>query len=280
MISSFIITFRETLEAALIVGIILAYLIKTKRKKYRRVVFLGIAAAILASIIGALLFNSLAGGFTGRAEEIFEGTAMLIAAILVTYMILWMLKHKHIAMELRQKVDSEIIEHHKAGIFFLVFISVFREGIETVIFLNAANLASTSESNLTGALLGIFTAIMLGYVMFVVGKRIDLKAFFNVTGVILILFAAGLTAHGVHEFQEAGIIPVVVEHVWDINPQLNPDGSYPALHEKGTIGSIFKGLLGYNGDPSLIEVVSYLSYLFVVIILYKNINKIQRVIPG
>ena len=116
VLSSFIITFRETLEAALIVGIILAYLIKTKRERYNNIVYLGIASAIIASIIGSFLFNSLAGGFTGRAEEIFEGISMIFAAFLITFMILWMLKQKHIVVELHEKVDREIHEQHKAGV--------------------------------------------------------------------------------------------------------------------------------------------------------------------
>lgn len=278
MISSFIITFRETLEAALIVGIILAYLIKTKKEKYNNVVYLGIVSAIVASIVGAFLFNSLAGGFTGRAEDLFEGIAMLFAAFLITFMILWMLKQKHIVLELHQKVNKEIKEQHKVGLFFLVFISVLREGIETVIFLSAANYVSTVENSLVGAFLGIIAAVILGYAMFVGSKKINIKSFFNVTSFILILFAAGLVAHGIHEFQEAKVVPTYIEHVWDINPPVNADGSYPTLHEKGTIGSIGKGLLGYNGNPSLIEVLSYLGYLILIFILWGNINKIHKVI--
>lgn len=278
MISSFIITFRETLEAALIVGIILAYLIKTNREKYNNIVYLGVISAIVASIIGAFLFNTLAGGFEGKAEEIFEGISMLFAAFLITFMILWMMKQKHIVIDLQKKVNKEITEQHKAGLFLLVFISVLREGIETVIFLGAASFVSTTENNLSGALLGIIAATLLGYAIFVWSKKIDIKAFFNVTSVVLILFAAGLVAHGVHEFEEAGIIPSVVEHVWDINPPQNPDGSYPLLHENGTIGSVLKGLLGYNGNPSLMEILSYTAYLILIIFLWRHINAIHEVI--
>ncbi|MDP7180589.1 MAG: FTR1 family protein [Candidatus Woesearchaeota archaeon] len=278
MISSFVITFRETLEAALIIGIILAYLVKTKRTKYNNIVYLGITSAIIASIIAAFLFNSLAGGFTGRAEEIFEGIAMLFAAFLITFMILWMLKQKHVQVELHQKVQKEIDEQHKAGLFFLVFISVFREGIETVIFLSAANFATSATNGLMGALIGIIAAVILGYAIFVWGKNLNLKKFFNVTGVILILFAAGLVVHGVHEFQEAKLLPTYIEHVWDMNPPENPDGSFPALHEKGSVGSIAKGLLGYNGNPSLIEVFSYLAYILAIVLLWRNIDKVHEVI--
>jgi high-affinity iron transporter len=271
MISSFIITFRETLEAALIIGIILAYLIKTKKIKYNNIVYLGIVSAIIASVIGAFLFSMLAGGFTGRAEEIFEGVAMLFAAFLITFMIVWMSNQKHIIVNLHEKVDKEIDEQHRAGLFFLVFISVFREGIETVIFLGAASFVS-AENNILGALLGIIAAIILGYAIFVWSKNINIKAFFNVTSIVLILFAAGLVAHGIHEFQEAAVIPYVIEEVWDINPAVTTEGVYPLLHEKGGIGVFLKGLLGYNGNPSLLEVLFYFVYLVVIYFVYRRIE--------
>ena len=278
MLASFIITFRESLEAALIVGIILAYLSKTHGKKYFNLVYLGVVSAVVVSIISAFLFNTFFGGFTGRTEEIFEGIVMIFASVLITFMILWMMKQKHVKRELQAKVDKEIHEKHKFGLFFLTFINVFREGIETVIFLSAAGVSSTAKNSMTGGLLGIIVAIILGYLIFSGAKSIDIKKFFNVTSILLVLFAAGLFAHGIHELQEAKIVPTLVEHVWDINPELNSDGSFPAFHEKGTIGSIFGSLFGYNGDPSLIELLTYLFYIGGILILYKNINKIHEVI--
>lgn len=277
MIASFIITFRETLEAALIVGIILAYLLKTKKTKYNNLVHMGVVSAVVASIIGAFLFNNLAGGFTGTAEQIFEGVAMLSAAFLLTFMIMWMMKQRHVIHELHEKLDIEIKEQHKVGLFMVVFVSVLREGIETVLFLGAASFVS-GENSMVGAITGIIAAVILGYFMFVASKKINLKKFFNATSAILVFFAAGLVAHGVHEFQEAKLLPTYVEHVWDINPALNLDGSFPAMHEKGAVGSILKGLLGYNGNPSLIEVFSYLVYLVFAFVLWKNIEKVHKVI--
>ena len=188
-----------------------------------------------------------------------------------------MMKQKHVARELENKVAAKITETYKAGLFLLVFVAVLREGIETVIFLGAASFVSTNN-NLIGALIGIIAAIFLGYLIFVSSMKINIKKFFNITGILLILFAAGLVAHGVHEFQEAELIPAVVEHVWDINPAVNFDGSYPLLHENGYLGSILKGLFGYNGDPSLIEVLSHLSYLAIVFVLWRNIEKVHEVI--
>jgi high-affinity iron transporter len=277
MIAEFIITFRETLEAALIIGIILSYLYKTKQSKYNSVVYIGIVFGILASIVGAFLFNILAGGFEGRAEQIFEGITMFIGAILLTTMILWMMKQKHIAKELEQKVSLKIDSAKRFGLFFLVFISILREGIETVIFLGATSFVS-ANSTMFGAITGFLAAIFLGYAIFVGSMKINLRKFFNITSILLILFATGLVAHGVHELQEASIIPTIIENLWDINPPINADGTYPLLHEKGYIGSILKGLFGYNGNPSLIEVLSYLIYILVVIFLWKNIEKVHKII--
>jgi high-affinity iron transporter len=267
MLADFVITFRETLEAALIIGIILAYLVKTNRVKYNNIVYMGIAAAIAASLAGAYAFNALAGGFEGRAEEIFEGISMLFAAVLITFMIVWMMKQKHIAEHLHKKVDEKLSKQQKAGLFFLTFIAVVREGIETVIFLGAASFVS-QENNALGAILGIVVAVGLGYLIFVAGKKVNMRAFFNATSVLLILFAAGLTAHGVHELNEVGIVPEIVEHVWDTNWLVN---------EEAVFGSFLASLIGYNGNPSLTEVIAYLAYLGMVFILYKIINGKQKI---
>ncbi len=277
MLSSFIITFRETLEAALVVGIVLSYLVKTKQAKYNNVVYMGIISGVMASIMGAMLFTNIAGGFTGIAENYFEGFTMLIGAALLTTMILWMMKQRHIAAELQHKVASEIAEARRFGLFLLVFTAVLREGVETVIFLSAASFVS-ADNNLFGALAGITTAIILGYAIFIGSMKISIKKFFNVTSVLLVLFAAGLVAHGIHEFQEAGAVPAIIEEVWNINPPVNPDGSYPLLHEKGYAGSILKGLFGYNGNPSLIEIMSYSAYLAIVFVMWKKIEKVHKVI--
>ncbi len=279
VIASFIITFRETLEAALIVGIILAYLAKTGKRHYNNIIYLGVISAAILSIVIAVIFRILSIGFGGRAEEIFEGATMLIAAVLLSWMILWMMKRKHIAHEIRGDVSLELREKHRLGLFGIAFISVLREGVETVLFLGA--LAFTTGSiSLLGGLSGVIAAVILGYLFFTSTRRINLKVFFNITSIILTLFAAGLVAHGVHEFQEAKVIPTVIEHVWNINPEapLSEQGIYPALHENGSIGGIAKGLFGYNGNPSLIEVISYLVYLIIILILGINIERVHKII--
>ncbi len=269
MVASFLITFREVLEAALVVGIVLGYLARTGLTRHNRVVYAAIAAGVGASGLGAFLFVRWAGGFEGRAEELFEGVIMLVGAALLTTMILWMMRQRHIAAELEARVAASLRGPSRAGLFGVVFVAILREGIETVLFLSAASLASP-ENNLIGAVAGLVAAVALGYALFVGSLKISLRSFFAVTNVLLILFAAGLVGMGVHELQEAGVLPTVVEHVWDINPPAPDGGPYPILHERGALGSILRGLFGYNGNPSLLEVVAYGAYLAAVAALWRR----------
>lgn len=262
MTAALIITLRETLEAALIVGILLAYLKKTTNQKHNRFIWFGVLAGILLSVVLASIFQNVYGGFEGRAEELYEGITMLIAAGLITWMILWMLTQRQkLRKNLEDKAQTHIERDYPIGLFFLSFIGVAREGIETVIFLQAALIQSDKVSVFGGGLLGIVLAVILSYLLFKGIAKIPLRKFFAVTSVLLILFAAGLTAHGLHELQEAKVVPVFSQEMWDINPAVVTEGVYPVLHEKGAIGGLLKGLFGYNGNPTLLEILSYGLYL-------------------
>lgn len=268
MISSFLIGFREALEAALIIGIILAFLEKTDNKNLSRHVYLGIAAAIFFSAVFAFLFTKFFGGLEGQAEELFEGITMLIAAVLLTYMIIWMSKQKQVAKELQEKVHAQIEQRDHLGLFTVAFIAVFREGVETVIFLGAAAF-SADESVLKGAVLGIFVALIIGFLIFELNKKVDIKTLFNVSSFLLIFFAAGLTAHGVHELQEAGTLNSFTEEAWN---------THNLLDEKSVAGGIAKSLFGYNENPSILEAIAYGFYFVFVALLFKNIEKVHRYI--
>jgi len=266
MIQSFIIMFRETLEAALIVGIVLGYLRKSDRLRQAPAVYWGAAAGVAASVVAAYGFSRWSGGFTGRREEIFEGVLMLIGALLLTTLILWMIGRAPGSQnaDIERRVERSLAG--TSGLFLLVFVSILREGVESVIFLAAAG--AGSGQSLSGALLGLTAALILGAALFLGLIRIRLSRFFAVTNVLLILFAAGLVAHGLHELQEAGLLPVLVEQVYDINPPQTVPESYPLLHDKGHLGSIARGLFGYNGNPSLLEMAGYLAYLCGVVLLW------------
>ncbi len=254
MLSSLLITLREGLEAALIIGIILAYLSRTANRQGFRPVWIGTALAVIVSLIAGAAIYLLAGEFTGQAEEIFEGLAMFLAAGVLTWMIFWMRKQAvDIKAHLHAQLQSVLTSGSSLGLVVLAFVVVVREGIETVLFLFAATRVAESPVLFTaGGFLGLVIAIAIGYSIYKGSSRLNLSTFFNVTSVVLIVFAAGLLAHGIHEFHEAMIIPPVVEHVWDINH---------ILPEKSTVGRFLTAITGYNGNPSLVEVVAYFVYL-------------------
>ncbi|HLC60122.1 MAG TPA: FTR1 family protein [Candidatus Nanoarchaeia archaeon] len=265
MLESFLVTSRETLEAGLVIGIVLAYLNKTNNHDYKKTVYYAVAFGILASVLAAFTFTSFAGEFEGATEQIFEGITMLIGAFLLTTMILWMMQQRHLAKEIEGKVEKHLLNSQAIfshfGIFMLIFIAIIREGIETVIFLNALNYQSGID--FLGGTLGIIAAITVGYAFFVSTRKINLKKLFNISSVLLILFAAGLVAHGIHELEEAKLVPGIITPLFNINN---------ILSDNGIAGGFLKGLFGYNGNPSLMEVIAYFSYLALVLIFYMRIR--------
>ncbi len=254
MLSSFLITLREGLEAALIIGIILAYLARTGNRQGFKPVWLGALLAIVASLIAGTAIFVLAGEFTGQAEEIFEGFAMFLAVGVLTWMIFWMRKQAaNIKAHLHAQIKSVLTGGSSLGLVVIAFVVVVREGIETVLFLFAATRVAESPLLFTlGGFLGLAIAVLIGYGIYKGTSRLNIRVFFNVTSLVLIIFAAGLLAHGIHEFHEAGLIPPIVEQVWDINH---------ILPEKSTLGRFLTAIFGYNANPSLVEVSAYLVYL-------------------
>lgn len=253
MISSIILALREGLEAALIVGILIGALKKMELTRLKGVVWAGVASAVLVSLVIAGLLSGIGASFEGAAEQIFEGTMMLAAALLLTWMIFWMKRqavslHKNLEDDVRKSASSR----SRWALFLVAFTAVVREGIELAIFLLAVRYTTTPLQTLSGALVGLALAIGLGWLLFTATIRLNLSKFFQISNIILLLFAAGLIAHGVHEFNEAGWIPAVIEHVYDLNW---------LLPEKSTFGLILTALLGYNGNPSLSEMILYLVYL-------------------
>lgn len=275
MITGFLIMFRESLEASLIIGIILGYLLKTKQTKYNNLIYVSIAAGIAASIAFAYFFHYITGGFTGLTESIFEGITMIVAALLLTFMILWMMRQRHVATSFHKKMQNRINTGKIFGLFMLGFIAVLREGVETVIFLIAVNYAE-GPTSIIGAFLGVFAAIVLGYLAFAGTTKISLKKFFNITSLLLVFFAAGLVAHGVHDIQETGALPFFANEAWNLNPAISASGAIPLLHNEGIVGSTLRGLFGYNANPTVLEVVAYIAYLVMIFLIYMRIEGISK----
>lgn len=256
MAGSLLIMLREGLEAALIVGIILGYLAKTGNQHKSGVVWWGVAAAVGASVLAGTVIFLTAGRLEGRAEEIFEGTAMFTAVGVLTYMIFWMRRQSiNIRAHLHAQINTALASGSLIALGLLAFVAVGREGVESALFMFAASQTASPAATLIGGLAGLSAAALLGYLLYRGIYRLDLRAFFNVTSVLLLLFAAGLLAHGIHEFNEAGLIPPVVEQVWNTNG---------ILHENSLLGSFAKAVFGYNGNPSLVEVLTYAGYLLLI----------------
>lgn len=276
MLPTYLLSLREGLEAALIIGIVLGAVSKIRRKDLAPAVWLGTLSAVIISILTAIILTSFGMSLEERAEQIFEGVTMLIAAGILTWMIFWMGKQaRFLKSELEDGVNKAAASTGKRAVFWLAFMAVVREGVELAIFITAAFFAGGEDQvttniiqTLAGTILGLGTAVLLGYTIFATSLRLDLRRFFQVTGVLLILFAAGLVAHGVHEFNEVGWIPGVVEHIWDVNM---------ILDENSIAGQLLKTLFGYNGNPSLTEMITYFVYIAVVTVFWRRDNRVVAV---
>ena len=252
MVASFLLALREGLEAALIVGLTIGVLTKMNRRQQLPVVWAGVGAATAVSVIAALILHWVGAELEDAAEQIFEGVTMFLASAVLTWMIFWMARQgRQVQTGLQADVQAALVRGGQWGLFAIAFFAVVREGIETALFLTAAAMTSSAQQALIGGLAGLAAAALLGWLLFSAAVRLNLRRFFQVTSILLILFAAGLMAHGIHEFNEAGLIPVVIEHVWDINF---------ILPEDSTAGLLLKALFGYNGNPSLTEVLGYVGY--------------------
>ena len=255
MSQAFVIALREGLEAALIIAMILAYLRRVDYPRGIPAVWWGVGGAVVMSVAAAGLIFTLGAALEGRAEELFEGVAMLLAVGVLGWMVVWMKRQaRHVRGHLEAQVQAALHGGSVVALAALAFVAVGREGLETALFLFAASETATPLETLAGAIVGLSIAVFLG-VAFARGSRLlNLRAFFNVTGVLLIFIAAGLLARATHELQEAGVVPILVEHIWDINDVLS-DGA--------GVGSFMKGILGYNGNPSVVEAMAYGLFLVI-----------------
>jgi len=259
-ISALFLSLREGVEMALVVGIVLAYLGQVGARGARKWVWAGAVAAAAVSLLALGILNGLNAEFEGTTEQIFEGTTMLLATIFLTWMVFWMLRNaRYLKAELQRGVQG-VLERGGAawGLFFLVFFAVVREGVELALLLFAA----PGEGKLIGAMVGLALAVAIGLLIYAFGRRVDLRTFFSVTTVILILFAGGLFAHAAHEFAEAGPLAAVEgPKLWSTKGVLPDDSG---------LGSILRAFLGYQDEPTVLEVVAYIGYFVVVWLLSKT----------
>jgi high-affinity iron transporter len=253
MIAAYVLALREGMEAALIVGVAFGALRKLRRPELARPIWLGVILAAAISLAAGAALTLAGAELEGPAEEAFEGITMLLAAGVLTWMVFWMRSQgRLIQSTLESGVARAASSGQHVALFWLAFLAVLREGVETALFLTAAGLASGTSGALLGGLLGLATAVALGWALYAATVRLDVRRFFTATGALVLLFAAGLVALGIHEFNELGWIPGVIDHIWDTSG---------ILDETSMVGQVVRGLFGYNADPSLTEALSYLAYL-------------------
>ncbi len=199
---------REGFEASLIVGIVLAFLNRTGRRQGFGAVWAGTIAALALSVTTAALLFAIGAELEGNAEKIFEGSAMLFAASLLTWMIFWMRRQaRTIKRELEEQVEHALATGSAFALALVAFVGVLREGVETALFLFGTVEGSNKLLAGTSAAIGLAGAIMLGYLFYRGAARLNLRRFFTVTSVLLLAFAGWLLAQGLHELAEGGVLP-------------------------------------------------------------------------
>jgi high-affinity iron transporter len=253
VIATLVVVFREALEAGLIVGIILTVLYRLNAMRYATSVWASVGLAAGMSLLAGWGLMRMTDAGQERWGAVLEGAISLVACAVLTHMIFWMHEQaRRLRPEIESRVETAISRHDLRSIALLPFLAVFREGAETVLFLKAVAIQSGGSVSWLGGLLGGGLAVAVTAAIFVGGRKISLKPLFQATGILLLFMAAGMLAYGIHELEEAGWIPQILYPVWNINHLLN---------EKAGIGSFLKALFGYNGNPSLTEVIAYLAYL-------------------
>lgn len=266
MLSTFIIALREGLEAALIVGILVAYIVRTDRRHFLKPLWTGVGIAIVASLALGAVLSFTSAELTERGEELFAGITSFVAVGLVTWMVFWMKRTaRTLRDDLHGKVDSALTGG-PISLALVAFFAVAREGLETALFIytNFKTVGAASTATI-GLVLGLTLAVVLGYLIYNRSVKLNLSKFFTVTGVALIIVAAGVLSYGIHEFQELGYIPGEDDFLWDVTPW---------IAKESVIGSLLGGTVGFDTTTSFIQFFAWSAYLVVVLVPYLAKGKV------
>ena len=264
MLANYLIGLREGLEAALVVSILIAYLVRTDRRALIPRIWAGVALAVAISLAFGALLTFGPRGLTHEANELIGGILSILAVGFVTWMIFWMASAaRGLSAELRGKVDLAV-EKGRWALAVVAMLAVGREGLETALFLWAATQSATSATGsnlepLVGAGLGLATAVLLGWLFYRGALRIDLGKFFTWTGAFLIVIAAGVLSYGVHDLQEAEVLPGEHTLLFDVSNVIDPGSWYAA---------VLKGIFNFNPTTTVLEGVVWLAYLVPTMIIF------------
>lgn len=267
MLANYLIGLREGLEAALVVTILIAYVVKTDRRHLLPRIWAGVAMAVLISLAFGALLEYGPNELTFEAKEAIGGSLSILAVALVTWMVFWMAEAaRSLSGDLRGKIDVAA-EGGWFSMALIALLAVGREGLETALFLWAATRAGTAGNAigthtwepLVGIVLGLATAVVIGWLLYKGAIRINLSKFFTWTGGVLIVVAAGVLAYGIHDLQEANFLPGLSNKAFDISDTLPADG---------WLGSLLKGFFNFQPDPTVLQVTAWLLYLVPVMAIF------------
>ncbi|HET7488177.1 MAG TPA: iron uptake transporter permease EfeU [Acidimicrobiales bacterium] len=274
MLANYLIGLREGLEAALVVGILVAYVVRSDRRAALRPIWTGIGLAVGLSLVAGALLTFTSRQLSFRAQEAFGGVMSLFAVAFVTWMIFWMRRTaRSLKGELHHKIDAALAMG-TAALVLTAFVAVAREGLETALFVwTAVEATGNSASPVVGAVLGLVTAVVLGYLLYRRAVHLNLATFFRFTGAGLVVVAAGVLAYGFHDLQEAGFLLAggLDRVVVDATGILPPSSWW---------GTLFKGLFSISAAPTRLEFGVWLAYLVPTMYLFLRQPKPARVQPA
>jgi high-affinity iron transporter len=265
MLATLVIFLREGVEASMIIAILLAYLNRIGRRDHFRDVFIGVGAALIVATAGGAVAYATIRSYDGsRVQTIFETVTYLVAATVLTYMTFWMRSHaRSLSKELRARAEAALDGRARWGLGLLAFQAVGREGLETVVFTLAIIFSTSAASALGGAAIGLAGSLVIAFVIYRLGHRLNLSRFFTVIGVLLMVFAAGLLADAVQNMQELGWLPVLNAPMWH---------SASLLSEDSAFGDVLHSFFGYSDAPTPLQLLVYVAYLAIVVIAYLGLR--------
>ncbi|MFZ2504530.1 MAG: iron uptake transporter permease EfeU [Nocardioides sp.] len=272
MLGNYLIGLREGLEAALVVSILIAYVVRTGRTHLLPRIWAGVALAVAVSVAFGALLTYGPRGLSFEAQEMIGGTLSIVAVGFVTWMIFWMAKAaRSLSAELRQRVD-EAAEAGRWALAIVAMLAVGREGLETALFLWAATQAATigagsTATPLLGAVLGLATAVGLGWAIYKGALSINLSKFFTWTGAFLIVIAAGVLSYGIHDLQEAGFLPGLNTILFDVSRTIAPGTWY---------ATVLKGVFNFSPRTSVLEGIAWISYIAITMPLFLKLVTHKR----
>ena len=273
MLATLVIFLREGIEASMIVAILLAYLDRLGHREHFKDVFLGVGAALLLATGGGVAAYLTIRSYDGsRVQTIFETVTYILAAAVLTYMTFWMRNHaRSISSELRSKAEAALDGKARWGLGLLAFQAVGREGLETVVFTLAIIFSTSTAGALTGAVIGLAGSLVVAFIIYRLGHKLNMSKFFTVIGCLLMVFAAGLLADTVQNLQELGWLRVLDVPMWHTGRILSEDSAF---------GDVMHSFFGYSDSPTPLQLIAYVTYLAIVIAAFLGLRAGLRSAAG